>query len=128
MTGANRAAAITEAELQESVIEAAQWAGYKVIHFRPAQRSDDSWYVPYEGDTGFPDLFMVHKRTGYMILAELKSETGANPTPAQLEWIAAARDHGFIWRPRHWISGEIEDELKKGAADESHSPGTRLVR
>jgi hypothetical protein len=112
--GDKRAEAMTEAELQEAVIELAQWLGYKTIHIRAAQKQNGSWYVPYEGDTGFPDLFMVHKRTGYMILAELKNEK-ADPTPAQLEWIGAADERGYIWRPSHWLKGDIEETLQYGA-------------
>ena len=107
--------AITEAELQENVVELAQWLGYQWIHIRPAQRRDDTWYVPYQGDTGFPDLMLVHKQTHRMILAELKSEDGRT-TREQWEWIDAAGDWGFVWRPSDWLDGTIEGLLKKGAS------------
>jgi hypothetical protein len=107
---------MTEAELQEAVIEAAQWAGYLVAHFRPARTADGGWVTAMTGDAGFPDLVLAHKRSHRVLFRELKSEKG-RPTPQQLVWLTATR--GRIWRPIDWLDGTIEVELKAGAEDGS---------
>ena len=69
--------------------------------------------MPYEGDTGFPDLVLVHRISHRMILVELKREDG-RMTRGQWKWIDAAGDWGFVWRPSDWLDGTISDVLKRG--------------
>ena len=104
--------AMTEAELQSAVVELAQWLGYLVSHTRVARQSDGSWVTPIQGDAGFPDLVLAHKRSGMVLFRELKSQKG-RATKGQLMWLAATG--GTIWRPSHWFDGEIERDLKESA-------------
>ncbi len=53
---------ITEDNFQQTIIEMAQWLGWKVAHFRTARKADGTWYTPVEADgEGFPDLVLVHE-------------------------------------------------------------------
>lgn len=92
---------MTEAELQATLIEAAWSLGWMVHHDRPAQRRDGTWTTAIEGHPGFPDLFLVHRRHGKAIAAELKSGDG-RITDHQRRWIdrlRAADVPAYVWRP-----------------------------
>jgi VRR-NUC domain len=85
-------AQISEAELQQAVIETARTFGFLVAHFRPA-KTNKGWRTPVSADgKGFPDLVMVHPLRGLMF-AELKSDRG-NLSPDQKRWITALRFAG----------------------------------
>jgi len=100
------AAALSEADLQQRVINLARLRGYRVAHIRPARTINDDWRTPYTGHAGLPDLILA--RNGRVLLAELKSAT-AQPTPNQVAWLAAAGQHGRLWRPADWPT--ITEEL-----------------
>ena len=106
-----RAAAITEADLQLWVLELAQWLGYLRMHQRPMETKSGRWLTPIQGDAGFPDVVLAHKSSGKVLFRELKSQDG-KVTKEQLMWLAATG--GTIWRPSHWLVGDIERELKEG--------------
>ena len=56
---------MTEAELQDGTAAAAQYAGWKVMHVRPARTADGGWRTPVQYDgRGWPDLFMAQARAG----------------------------------------------------------------
>ena len=74
--------ALSEAALQRTIIEAGQWYGFLVAHFRPAQTAR-GWRTPVEGDAGFPDVVLA--RNGRAFAFELKSERG-RLTPEQEAW------------------------------------------
>lgn len=98
---------MTEDELQTRVMQTAQWKGWRVAHVLPALRADGRWVTPYSGDPGLSDLILA--RGGRILLAELKSETGAF-RKGQREWLEAAGDNGKLWRPADWT--EILEVLK----------------
>ncbi len=89
-----------EADFQKRVMDTAKLHGWKRVHIRAApQRRGQRWTVPYEGDTGLPDLILA--RDGVVLLVELKAET--TPwQPGQREWLAAAGPYGYVWRPADW--------------------------
>ena len=89
---------LAEADLQQRVIDLAQLRGWRVAHIRPA-RTADGWRTPYTGHAGLPDLILA--RNGHVLLAELKSAVG-RPTSDQSAWLAAASEHGRLWRPVDW--------------------------
>lgn len=92
---------MSETEFQDALIEAAQYAGWLVHHDRPARTADGKWRTAIQGDPGFPDLLLVHKRTGYVIAAELKSAKGTTDAD-QERWLArfdAAGIETHLWRP-----------------------------
>lgn len=83
--------AVTEKEWQQQVVEILQWHGWRVYH---------TW-SSLHSDAGFPDVFAIHQRTGDRLAAELKRE-GAQPSPAQLQWLALfdlAEISAYVWRP-----------------------------
>lgn len=61
---------------------------------------------------GFPDVVIISKRHLLQIVAELKREGKRyKASEAQEEWLDAYQELGidtFLWRPRHWLSGEIQ--------------------
>lgn len=74
--------AMTEADLQRAIIDAAKLYGWRVAHFRSA-RTEKGWRTPVEGDAGFPDLVLA--RGGKVLFMECKSEKGRQ-TQEQAEW------------------------------------------
>jgi hypothetical protein len=98
-----RASAISEAEFQRRVIKAAHALGWMVAHFRPSMNRRGQWMTAVSADgAGFPDLVLVHRASGDLIFAELKSESG-KLTEAQTVWLDALGRGGlgraFWWRP-----------------------------
>ena len=68
---------MTEKELQQAVVQAAGYLGYR--HFHP--------YDMRRSDAGWPDLILLRERDGRRYALELKTEKG-KPTDAQLDWLA----------------------------------------
>jgi hypothetical protein len=57
---------MTEAELQQSIIDAAAKLGYRHYHTHDSRRSDYGW----------PDLVLVHEGKRRVLFIEVKSEKG----------------------------------------------------
>jgi hypothetical protein len=91
--------ALTEAQLQQRVLDLAKHCHWMVVHIRATEVSKGRWSVPYTGDLGLPDLILC--KNGRVILAELKSASGKT-TPQQDAWLTAAGDHARLWRPSDW--------------------------
>lgn len=93
---------MTEAALQQMVIDLARWAGFMHFHATDMRRSRP----------GFPDLVLVHTTSGRLIFVELKSEKG-RVRPEQDVWLQhLGRLHeAYLWRPVHWESGVIRRTL-----------------
>lgn len=93
---------MSEARLQQMVIDLARWAGYLHYHTVDSRKSRP----------GFPDLVFVHATTGRLIFAELKSEIG-RLTDSQQAWLShlGKRNEVHLWRPGDWESGEIRRVL-----------------
>jgi hypothetical protein len=97
------AASISEDELQTNVTRLCKMLGLRYYHTHDSRRSPE----------GFPDLTIV--KGDALLFRELKNET-RKPTPAQLQWLAGLSDvrrvSAGLWRPRDWLSGEIERALR----------------
>lgn len=94
---------MSEKQLQEAIIQLARLRGFMVFHPYDSRRSTPGW----------PDVFLLHPRTGDVVVAELKSAVG-KLTPAQWEWIAAFATAGItvhVWRPEHLTGGQIARAL-----------------
>lgn len=103
---------MTEAQLQQAVIELARVLGWRVAHFRPAQTAR-GWRTPVEADgKGFPDLVMV--RGERLVFVELKSERGrtSDDQQAWLDAFFAAGHEVYVWDPSWWSKGLIEQALR----------------
>lgn len=112
---------MTEQQLQDAVIAAAQLLGWSVTHFRAA-RTTDGWRTPVAGDAaGFPDLILVRADDlgGRVAFAELKSDRG-RVTDAQEAWLDRLRAcppaEVYVWRPIDWTSGIVERVLRERPA------------
>lgn len=123
-TAKTLALAMSEDELQTSVIDLAHFYRFKVAHFRSVKvtRKDGStfWQTPVQADgEGFVDLVLIRagakEGMGRVIFVELKSERGKTE-PAQTEWLTllklTQRVEVFLWRPSHWLDGTIEALLR----------------
>jgi hypothetical protein len=114
-----RAQLMSEADLQAAIVELAQQAGWTVdfvpdwfwrlafASMKRQRRGSRQWSPP-----GKPDLLLV--KPGRLVFAELKSEKGTIRKP-QREWLELLQTvpgvEVHIWRPRHWLSGEIDKVL-----------------
>jgi hypothetical protein len=95
-------ASMSEAELQNNIVELANVFGWLVFHDHDSRMNNP----------GFPDLVLVRER---VIYAELKNAKGKY-RPDQKVWmrqLIGAGESCFLWRPAHWQDGSIEKELKR---------------
>ena len=100
---------MTEAELQQAVIEMAAVYGVRVYHTHDSRRS-----AP-----GFPDLVLTGRFTEFW---ELKAEKG-RVSVAQREWIDALKASGqqaHVFRPRDW---NVMHRRMRNLAPNRPSPG-----
>lgn len=98
---------MSEAALQQMVIDLARWAGFMHYHVTDPRKSRP----------GFPDLVLVHTTTGRLIFVELKSEKG-RIRPEQDVWLhhLGMRHEAYVWRPVHWETGVIRRILTEQRA------------
>jgi hypothetical protein len=97
-----------ELQFQKTVTAFAHLNGWKVASFRPARvlrHGQETYETPVSADgAGFPDLVLVHRRRGLLVVAELK--IGKNrPTPKQRDWLqcfTAAGISAYVWKPQDW--------------------------
>ena len=95
----------SEAAFQAAVVDLAQLRGWRVMHIHDSRRGLGK---------GYPDLTLLHRATGTLLFAELKSANG-RLSPEQEEWLADFRKGGHtvhVWRPAHFATGLIQDVLR----------------
>jgi len=95
---------ITHAAFEGRIIDLAHLFGWRAHAERPALRQSGKWSTPIRGDAGWPDLVLVHPRSGLLIVAELKIPPD-KVTAAQQEWLDALTIPGIqvhVWRPVDW--------------------------
>ena len=95
----------SEAQFQAAVVELAHLRGWLVMHIHDSRRGLGA---------GFPDLCLVHERTGELLFAELKTDSG-RVSVKQQRWIDALALGGHIaavWRPTHLRNGQINRALR----------------
>ena len=82
----------SEGEFQSEVIKLFESQGYKCYHTHDSRKSQ----------AGFPDLVLVNKEKGRLVIAELKSKKG-KCSDAQADWLEALDAVRVIsvhvWRP-----------------------------
>lgn len=102
---------ISEEDLLTFVLDAAKRGGWFKCHFRPAQTAK-GWRTPLQGDSGFPDVVLVHGELQRCVFAELKSRRGSL-RPDQELWIDALKQvpgvEVYVWKPADM--SEIKDVL-----------------
>lgn len=100
---ATRAAAMTEKQLQNVIIQEAKRFGWLAYHTFDSRRSEP----------GYPDLHLIHPTRKLSIFRELKTQTG-RLSAAQVAWIDALTAAGCdiaIWRPIDWMNNTISNLL-----------------
>ena len=93
---------MTEKELQANVIRLAHLRGWLHYHTYNSIRSPHGW----------PDLVLC--RPPQILFVELKSRTG-RVSPMQQNWLDCLDACGLqarLWKPKDWLNGTIEKELK----------------
>lgn len=102
------AAKQNEHDFTNAVLAMAKLRGWKRMHVRPGRVIRDGkekYETPFKADgKGWPDLFLIHRGTGRIVVAELKSEKG-KPTPEQVDWLELFKRAGVyaaIWTPLMW--------------------------
>lgn len=103
---------MTEAQLFEAIRDLAKLRGWMLYH---TYRSDRS-------EAGFPDLVLVHPRTGDLLFAELKSEKGriSQTQRAWLDALRASRVPVYVWRPVDLTNGVIAHWLTPSDVATAH--------
>ena len=94
----------SEEILQDSIVALAKLLGYLHYHTHDSRRSPG----------GFPDLVLVHVKTGTVLWIECKSEDG-ELSDDQKKWgtaLVAGHARYYILRPRDWADGTVEAILK----------------
>jgi len=102
---------VSEAGFQAAIMDMAAWCGWRRFHPRTVRTADARHLTAFAGESGFPDLVLVHRNRG-IIFAELKTHRG-RLTPQQELWRAdleAAGAEYYLWRPADWHS--IEKRLR----------------
>jgi hypothetical protein len=89
-----------EAELQQLVAKMCAWLGLPHFHVLNSKGMQKGW----------PDSVIIGTRVLYR---ELKSEYGQlSPEQTAVGYqLKAAGADWAVWRPRDWLSGEIEKQL-----------------
>ena len=116
------AATMSEAELQQHVLDLAAQLGYIAYHPRPG-RTAHGWRTPLTGTPGFPDLVLAREarpgmpdRLPRLVFVELKSARGQVGRWQEV-WLATLRDactdtRVELWRPRDLVEGRVLEVLR----------------
>ena len=94
---------ISERDFQRQVIELAQMFEWRVAHFRTALNQRGHYQTPVAADgAGWPDLVLVHERSGRILFRELKSDKGrlAQNQEDWGRWLEAAGCDWGVWKPK----------------------------
>lgn len=94
----------SEAAFQAAVVELATYRGWMAMHIHDSRRGLGA---------GYPDLTLVHERTGELLFAELKTHKG-RVSQAQQRWIDALAAGGHVvkvWRPADLRNGNVARAL-----------------
>lgn len=92
---------MTEAEVQQIVTDALTAAGWRWVHFRPAQAKGGRWLTPYSGSDGFPDIVAVKDHR--MLVLECKSTKGAKPPSANVKSYAQIKLRKRYMEQAKWL-------------------------
>lgn len=106
---AMQAGIMTEQQLQDAIIAAAQRRNWLVYHTHDSRRSQK----------GFPDLVLVHAGQKRVLYRELKTQRGTL-RPDQKTWLAhltAAGADASIWRPLDWFNQTVSEQLDEPLPD-----------
>lgn len=90
-----------ESDWTNKLVHLAQLHGWLIMHQLPAMNQRGQWRTATQGDTGWPDLALVHPQHGF-ILAELKRDQRSKLTDQQKKWrdhLIAAGIEYHVWRP-----------------------------
>lgn len=118
------AAAMSEAQLQDAVVELMRLAGFtSIYHTHDSRRSEP----------GFPDVVAVNPRAGRVVFCEFKGERpGARVSEAQRTWLyALAQCPGvetYLFVPQDWRDGHVERVLLLGSGDSAKTRAPKTAR
>ena len=100
---------MTERQLSKAIVELAEnlrWSVFTIANTKAAALRSHT-------GVGFPDLLLL--RNGKVLAVELKRHDRALPVEQQ-HWLeeleAVPGIRSLVWRPRDWLSGEVEQVLR----------------
>ena len=96
---------VSERDFQLAVVDLAKRAGWLVFHPLPALAKSGHYMTATQGDVGYPDLTLVHRKRKLVLFVELKSHTG-RVSIDQTMWGAALTEAGADYRlvrPHDWV-------------------------
>lgn len=99
-------------DLRETFTQTAELLGWRPMHIADSRKvvrsAGQTYLVGDKGCKGWPDVFLVHARTGRALAVEVKNEL-EDPTPAQQEWLddlaTVPGIETFVLRPSNWSEG-----------------------
>ncbi len=95
----------TEAQCQDTIVEAALLGGW-MVHATRAARTATGWRTPVQGHPGFPDLVLVHPSLRLLFFVELKRKPN-KIEPEQQRWLDALEAAGAkatVW----WVPEQLD--------------------
>ena len=102
---------MTEGQLQSAIIKYAELMGWRIYHVTNVHKRLRS-----HTSEGFPDLHMVRGKR--IVYAELKNATEER-SDQQVLWAFAIHKtpaEYYLWRPADWMSGRVDEVLKREGA------------
>lgn len=93
---------MTERQMQDTIMEAAELRGYLVFHDNDSRRNNP----------GFPDTICVNPRNGTILVYELKAGKRPRIRPMQREWVEAFMG-GHVESSRFVYPDDLDDVLKE---------------
>jgi hypothetical protein len=95
----------TEKDCQATIVDTARTLQYRVLALRPAVGRQGRWQTPIQGDAGYPDLTLVHRRAG-VLFVELKRAPN-DLEAGQVAWRQALVEAGAVWR-LVWVPEQLD--------------------
>lgn len=96
---------MSESALQSAVTDLARRLGWLVYSIPDSRRATAK---------GYPDLTLVHSKTGRVLFREMKTDSG-RITPEQHLWLRLLSLQGDagVWRTQDLLSGSIKSVLQE---------------
>ena len=110
----------SELECEATLLDAALRGGWRRHGERTVQMKGGSHQTPVKGEKGWPDLFLIHPKSGELLIVELK-RTPNKLEPEQELWIEAfamAHLSVEVW----WVPEQLDEKIAYLMA----SPSQRL--
>lgn len=99
----------SELQCEAALLDAAKRGGWRRHGERTVKTSKGDHMTPIKGEPGWPDLFLVHPKSGEMLIVELKRAPN-DLDPEQVLWIeafASANIEVQVW----WVPEQLAEKI-----------------